>query len=98
MQVNPEPEDRITGAEEEEEEELRALHPSEMELFFLLLLKTPLVRLLLRTVQPFSSAQLLLKADSGNTSTHSTSKQKNLQTFNQNRSIVERRRSCQPRW
>lgn len=71
--------------EEAEEEELRLLHPSDMELFFILLR---------RTVQPFSSAQLLLKADSGNTSTHSTSKQKNLQTFNQNRSIAEPRSSC----
>lgn len=42
-------------AEEEEEEEE---HP-----LFILLLKTLLVPLLLRTVWPFSSAQLLLKAD-----------------------------------
>lgn len=78
--------------EEDEEEELRALH---------LILHPPAEDASCATAAEdrlaFQLCSAAAESRSGNTSTHSTLKQKNLQTFNQNRSIVERQRSCQAR-
>lgn len=78
--------------EKDEEEELRALHP---------ILHPPAEDTSCATAAEdrlaFQLCSAAAESRSGNTSTHSTLKQKDLQTFNQNRSIVERQRSCQAR-
>lgn len=75
---------------EDEEEELIALHP---------ILPPPAEDASCATAAEdrlaFHLCSAAAESRSGNTSTHSTLKQKNLQTSNQNRSIVERQRSCQ---